>query len=310
MTVAILIMLFMAVGAMTWLLIYRVLDRKLDERLDQIMDSAKQIKSIDRAERVSAIEAFLQPFVKWSMPTTGTQTSEVRITLSQAGYRSNSSIVIFYGCKSFFAMSLPLIYLIILAITGFGVTLLSGLTGAVVLGGAGYYLPDLLLHRLVRSRQRELFENFPDALDLLRICISAGLGLDSAIQRVGEQLRFKSRAMAEDFQLLNLELRAGLSKAQALRNLALRTGLKEVNALVAMLIQSEKFGTSVSESLRVHADSLRVQRRMRAQEQAAKIPVKLTVPMILCTFPALFVVLLGPAVLNIIRAFMSLPAFP
>jgi len=158
-----------------------------------------------------------------------------------------------------------------------------------------------LLNARIRQRQRELFESFPDALDLIRVCVSAGLGLDAAIARVGQELKIKSQALAEEFRLLSLELRAGASRAQALRNLSKRTGVDDINALVAMLIQAERFGTNVSDSLRVHADALRTKRQLRAQEQAAKIPVKLTIPMALCILPALFIVAVGPAAINILR---------
>lgn len=306
MLVFILMLLFVLVTGMAWLLINRFLDRDLDKRLEQLSEIMPDEHGGAQSTE-AAIESLLQPFVKWSMPTMESQTSEIRIALSQAGWRSNAAVVIFYGSKTVLAIGLPGIALVLQSIFDPGSSLLGMLTIGILLCGLGYYLPDMVLRQAVRLRQRELFESFPDALDLLRVCISAGLGLDSAINRVARQLSLKSRALSEDFLLLTLELRAGLAKEQALRNLALRTGLEEVNGLVAMLIQSEKFGTSVSESLRIHAESLRAQRRMKAQEKAAKVPVKLTVPMILCIFPALFVVILGPAVLNILRAFINLP---
>ena len=151
-----------------------------------------------------------------------------------------------------------------------------------------------------------MFESFPDALDLIRVCVSAGLGLDAAIARVGAELVATSHSLADEFRQLSLELRAGASRSIALQNLAVRTGIDDINALVAMLIQSERFGTSVSDSLRVHAEALRDKRMIRAQEAAAKIPVKLTIPMALCILPALFVVVLGPAVLGIFHSLGSL----
>ena len=150
-----------------------------------------------------------------------------------------------------------------------------------------------------KARQRQIFDSFPNALDLMRVCISAGLGLDAAIDRVGKELRIESKALAEEFHTLNLELRTGATHENALKNLATRTGVEDIRALVGMLIQTEHFGTSVAEALRVHADGLRSKRTLRAQEAAAKIPVKLTIPMILCIFPALMVVVLGPAILSI-----------
>jgi tight adherence protein C len=169
----------------------------------------------------------------------------------------------------------------------------------IVLAAIGYYSPDLWLMYRTKQRQRQIFDSFPNALDLMRVCISAGLGLDAAIDRVGKELKIESKALAEEFHTLNLELRTGATHENALKNLATRTGVEDIRALVGMLIQTEKFGTSVAEALRVHADGLRGKRTLRAQETAAKIPVKLTIPMILCIFPALMVVVLGPAILSI-----------
>jgi tight adherence protein C len=165
----------------------------------------------------------------------------------------------------------------------------------------GYYLPNLVLARLVFVRQREIFESFPDAADLLMVCVEAGLGLDAALVKVTDEVRLKSEALGEELHLLNLELRAGSSREKALRNLALRTGVEEVNTFATMLIQADRFGTSIGESLRVFSDDLRTKRRLRAEEMAAKIPLKLLFPMVLCIFPALLLVLLGSAFIQIYR---------
>jgi tight adherence protein C len=171
----------------------------------------------------------------------------------------------------------------------------------------GYYLPNIILARRIEQRQQEIFNNFPDAIDLLLVCVEAGLGLDAALLKVGEEIRIKSTILADELHLVNLELRAGSSKDRALRNLAMRTGVQEVDTLVAMLIQADRFGTSIGESLRVHADDLRTKRRLRAEEAAAKIPLKLLFPLIFCIFPALLLVLLGPAFIQIYR--VLLPSF-
>ena len=145
----------------------------------------------------------------------------------------------------------------------------------------------------------------PDALDLLRLCVQAGLGLDAAIERVGREMRHARPILSEEFALTGLALRAGSSRAEALRNLSQRVGLKDIDALVAMLIQADRFGTSVSESLAVYAESLRIQRRLRAEEAAAKLPVKLLIPLIFCVFPSLLTVLLGPVVVTLAREFVK-----
>ena len=172
----------------------------------------------------------------------------------------------------------------------------------------GYYVPDIALKRRVANRQRDIFESFPDALDLMTVCDEAGLAMDAALARVGNEIGLKSPVLAEELQLVTLELRAGSSKEKALRNLALRTGVEDVDALAKMLIQAERFGTSIGTALRVQSEQLRTRRRQLVEEKAAKIATKLLFPLIFCIFPALLVVLLGPAVLQIMRSVMTVGA--
>ncbi|MGI9152253.1 MAG: type II secretion system F family protein, partial [Rubrivivax sp.] len=164
--------------------------------------------------------------------------------------------------------------------------------------------PNLLLGRAVRRRQREIFESFPDALDLMTVCVEAGLGTEAAMVRVADDLQIRCPALAEELRLVNLELRAGADRERALRHLALRTGVEEVDGFVSMINQAERFGTSIAASLRVHADMLRTVRRQRAEEAAAKIALKLLFPLIFCIFPSLMVVLMGPAMIQIYRVLL------
>lgn len=298
-----LLLLAFAVGAgVSFYLIQRLLNARLDERLDAIrsrmVDEDKPL--ISRLELLA--RAWLSKLVRFSMDEEKWESAPLRVKFLNAGYRGDLIIIAYFGSKTLLTVFLPLVYLVWIAISG-GERSATEI-GFIALGFAvvGYYLPNLLLNWRIRERQRELFESFPDALDLIRVCVSAGLGLDSAIARVGQELRLKSAALAEEFHLLSLELRAGATRAQALHNLGLRTGVDDINALVAMLIQAERFGTNVSDSLRVHADALRTKRQLRAQAQAAKIPVKLTIPMALCILPALFIVVVGPAAINILRS--------
>lgn len=163
----------------------------------------------------------------------------------------------------------------------------------------GYYLPNLVLHQLVLRQQKILFHAIPDALDLLRLCVQAGLGLDAALERVGREMRWSCPELSDELGLTGLELRAGASRAESLRHLAQRMGVPDVDGLVSMLIQSDRFGTSMADSLQVHSDALRSKRRLLAEEAAAKLPIKLLVPLIFCVFPALMTVLLGPVVISI-----------
>jgi len=185
-----------------------------------------------------------------------------------------------------------------------GEPLLAGGTTVVMLvvllsASVGYYLPNLLLNHRIEVRKREIFDSFPDALDLLTICVEAGLGLEAALNRVADEIHLKSQILGQELQLVIMELRAGFSKERALRNLALRTGVEDIDLLVAMLI-----GTSMGESLRIHAENLRTKRRQRAEEAAAKISLKLLFPLIFMIFPTLMVVLVGPAAMQIYRVLL------
>ena len=246
----------------------------------------------------------LVPVAKLSLPEQNWEASPLRIRFLNAGLRGAHAPLVFFAMKTLLTFAVPGVFLFYAQASGAEVPAQAFLVLFVLLAAIGYYLPNVVLARLVARRQRELFNVFPDALDLMRVCVEAGLGLDAAIARVGDELRLQSEALYEELHLVSLELRAGASRERALRNLALRMGLEDVDALVAMLVQADRFGTSISESLRVHSDSLRVKRRQRAEEAAAKVPVKMLFPLVFCILPALFVVLLGPAVISGIRMLM------
>ncbi|XHO03754.1 hypothetical protein ACEQUB_00616 [Ralstonia syzygii] len=222
-----------------------------------------------------------------------------------AGWRGPEAIAIYFGIKTLLAAILPLALSVVL-LGRFDAShqsaYLTVLFGAALIG---FYLPNVVLRLKIRRRQRDIFEAFPDSLDLIMVCVEAGLGLDAAVLRVVDEMRTARPALAEEYELLTLELRAGLSREKALRNLAARTGVEDVSMLVAMLIQADRFGTSVAESLRVHSDMLRTKRHMLAEERAAKIGTKILFPLIFCIFPSLFVVLLGPAAIQVIGALRS-----
>ena len=167
--------------------------------------------------------------------------------------------------------------------------------------GLGFLLPDMVVGRLVKIRQQSIRLALPDALDLLVICMEAGLGLDQSLLYVSRELKIAHRELCEEFEVLNAEMRVGKTRIEALRSLAARTGVDDLQALVATLIQTDRFGTSVAQSLRVHSDDLRTKRRQRAEELAAKTTVKMIIPLVFFIFPALFVVILGPAVITMIH---------
>lgn len=231
----------------------------------------------------------------------------IRKTFLKAGFRRENALMLFFGSKLFLALLLVLLislgqFLFLPLMPSAQFTLLA-VTGAVV----GYYLPNLWVRLKIRQRRAKILEGLPDALDLMVVCVEAGIGLDAAIQRVGEEMKLSNKPLSDEFRLMTLELRAGKSRRDALRDLAMRTDLEDVSNLASILIQTEKFGTSIAQALRVHSDAMRIRRFQRAEEIAAKLPVKLLFPLIFFIFPSLFVAILGPAAIQIIRTL--LPAF-
>jgi len=234
--------------------------------------------------------------------------SQLRKTFLKAGYRGKNTPVVFFGVKTFLTLLFPLGFFLLKFFLAIKILPLYCMFFAVLLALLGFYSPEIWLRVRIRRRKQEILRSFPDALDLMVVCVEAGVGLDAAIFRVGEEMKLGNKVLSEEFKLLSLEMRAGKTRQDALRNLALRADLEDVNSLVTLLIQTDKFGTSVAQALRVHSDFMRVNRRQRAEAIAAKLPVKLLFPLILFIFPSLFVAILGPAVIRIFR--MLFPALP
>jgi len=293
--------IFVCVTGAAMILLFPLAPGRAKQRLDAVAANAELGGAASQAQWTQTIVDVAGKFAKLSLPSEGWEESPLRLRFLHAGFRGDAPVMVYFGAKTLLAILLPIIayFYIMLGGTKFGTNaMLFILLSA---GAIGYYSPNVLLSRLVFIRQREIFETFPDAADLLLVCVEAGLGLDAAFVKVAEEMRLKSQALAEELHLVNLELRAGGSREKALRNLALRTGVEEVNNFATMLIQADRFGTSVGESLRVLSDDLRTKRQMRAEENAAKIPLKLLFPMVFCIFPALLLVLLGPAFIQIYR---------
>ena len=245
-----------------------------------------------------------RPISKLSMPEEGFEKSPIRLRFAHAGIRSAAAPSAFFGIKTLLTVGLPLIGFVLLTLAGSPLKGNNLLLAMLALAALGYYGPNLVLSHLVMVRQRDIFESFPDALDLMTVCVEAGLGTEAAMMRVADDLQFKSPALADEMRIVNLELRAGAVRERALRNLAIRTGVEEVDGFVTMISQAERFGTSIAASLRVHSDMLRTRRRQRAEEAAAKIALKLLFPLIFCIFPSLMVVLMGPAMIQIYRVLL------
>jgi len=214
-----------------------------------------------------------------------------RAWLTRAGFRERRHLVFYQGSRIFGAAAL---FGITLVITGFrSLPLLMG-TAAL-----GLFLPRFILKRLIANRQRLITVGLPDALDLTVVCVEAGLSLDHAMQRVGEDLRYAHPELSEEFYLSNLEMKAGMPRAEALRKLAERTGVDDVRSLVSALVQTDRFGTSISQALRMYSDALRTERRRRAEEAAAKTATKMVIPLVLFALVPLIFVTLGPALIGL-----------
>ncbi len=293
---------FVSIASLSAGLVWWLTTSRLRQRLaDTIAANIVVERSARWRERLASV---IQPLAKLSLPTEGWEGSAIRIAFINAGWRQPSAPTIFFGIKTLLALSFPLIAL---TLSGEGL-LASGVSRILFVlisaSAVGYYLPNLFLRYKIVHRQRDLFESFPDALDLLIICVESGLGLDQAIAKVATEIEIKSKVLAQELQLVLMELRSGFSRETALRHLALRTGLEEIDLLVAMMVQADRFGTSMGDSLRVHADNLRTKRRQRAEEAAAKIAVKLLMPLIFMIFPTLMLVLVGPAMIQIYRVLL------
>ena len=284
------------VGAIVRLLLPR---RPAIERIDEEGGTAEVP---GRGQWLPKVAAWLKPAAKVTQPKGEWINSRIRRRLINAGYRGDEVLVIFFAAKTILALLMPLIVFLLVPNKG---ELRFPLLVAMAIF-IGYYAPNVFLILRIRERQRQIFEAFPDALDLMVVCVEAGLGLDAAIAKVGEEIGATCPPLGQEFRLANLELRAGLSREQALRNLALRTGVQDIDTLVSMLIQTDKFGTNIADALRVHADSMRTTRMLRAEERAQRLPVKLVFPVVLFIFPSLFLVLLGPSLLAIAKMFATI----
>ncbi len=297
-------LLFVAVFGVALLLLRLTTPDPVQQRLDAVAGRPAGADGpnpwLARAVKLSS------PLAKLSVPEQGWEQSLLRTRFMNAGLRNPAAPVLFFAAKTGLAIGLPLLTFLALSLSlppgrlGTNALLFWLLSAAAI----GYYLPNVVLKRMVAARQREVFESFPDALDLLTVCVEAGLGMDAGLARVASEIALKSAVLADELNLVGLELRAGNTKEKALRNLALRTGVEDVDALVAMLIQAERFGTSVADSLRIQSEQLRTKRRQRAEEQAAQIALKLLFPLIFFIFPSLLVVLMGPAFIQIYRVLL------
>lgn len=232
------------------------------------------------------------------VPGASDETPRTQLLMLRAGYRSSEALLAMRGFK----LLTPIAFVGFVFATGlyrWNIYMIP-----LVAAALGYLFPDMFLTWRVTARQHRLRRGLPDGLDLLVICVESGLGLDQALMKVAQELRITHHELSEELQLVNLEMRIGKTRIDALRELARRTGLEDIKSLVAMLVQTDRFGTSVAQSLRVFSDDLRIKRRQRAEEMSAKTTVKMVPPLVFFIFPALMVVILGPAVITLLRQLM------
>ena len=263
----------------------------IDQRLREVTASP---------QRSGETRASGRPAVQWlkrfgeKVPRSPKELGTLRRRLVQAGFRRRENLSIFRAIRVGFA-------LLTFGVFASPVLVRPNLLFSLGALGMGYVLPGMVLARLAKRRQHRIRLALPDALDLLVVSVEAGLGLDQALARVGQELRTAYPDLSNDLRLVNLELLAGTARSEALRNLANRAGVDDLSALVAMLVQTDKFGTSVANSLRIFSDTLRIKRRQRAEEAAAKTGVKMVFPLVLCIFPAIWIVTIGPAAIQFVN---------
>ena len=279
------------VTAITFLVLARGKTVSIDQRLREVVGAPEAADEANAAPE--QITAFLKRLGE-RLPKSPADLGKIQLRLVQAGYRRNDAVAVFLGIR--FGCGL-----IAFALIATPIFMRPNLGLALLAAGMGYMIPGMLLARLAGKRQHRIRLSLADALDLLVVSVEAGLGLDQAMARVGQELAFAYPDLSSELRLVNLELLAGTPRSDALRNLADRTGVDDLRSLVAMLVQTDKFGTSVANSLRVFSETLRTKRRQRAEEAAAKTGVKMVFPLVLCIFPAVWVVTLGPAAIKFVQ---------
>jgi len=286
--------------------LYRILSpgrTEVQERLDTLRKeregnlATEGVRRIDTSIEENTAVKKTAEMVGAALPLSQQTISKVRLLLIQAGYRRDSAPAVFFGVKAVLAGGLfgLLVMYAISAHYDLRQAMIFGLLGLII----GLLIPNIWLREKLKRRQLIIFHTLPDVLDLMTVCVEAGLGLDASIIKITEEGQFKENVLAKEFAQVSREIRAGKPRVDALRDMGERTGVEDVRSLIALLIQTERLGASLSRSLRVHSDSLRTKRRQIAEEAAAKTSIKLIFPLAFFIFPALLVVLLGPAVITL-----------
>jgi tight adherence protein C len=260
-----------------------------------------------REELTAKLARLLKPFSALAKPTKSDELSRARLNMIRAGLRGENSLEIFMGLKLFLAPLLTIGFLEANANLANPLQFPVDVVLAIWICGFVFFVPNVWLNGKIKERQQALERALPDAMDLLVTCVEAGLGLDAAMARVGQELVLSSPILADELNQTFLEVQAGVPRADSFRRLAERTGVEDLRSLSAMLIQTEIFGTSVARALRIHSDGMRVKRMQQAEEKAAMVSVKMTIPLVLCILPSLIAVVMGPAIVMISQSFGGAP---
>ena len=259
----------------------------------------------DTGSLSASVADLLRPYTRFLLPKKPKELSKLNRQLVHAGYRSSNALVLFLATKALLLITLPLL-VVLLSPMFPKVSSHMLLCASLGLGGLGFLFPSFWLDHRVQGRQKTLRVAFPDALDLLVVCVEAGLGLAPALQRVADDLMISYPELGAELSLVNAEMRAGVERSQALKNLAERTGLEDIRGLVALLVQTMRFGTGVADALRVYSEEFRDKRMQAAEEVAAKMGTKLIFPLVVCLFPSFFLIAIGPAALALMAVFRNM----
>jgi tight adherence protein C len=302
-TLIIPIAIFIGFGALAWLILGKFFNSEenpAEYRLSVLNQARNGKKAAKNSEKFSkALEMASPTLAKPLTPKTDAEMGKLKQTLVEAGFRSESAPMTFLAIR----VVVSLAFLFVgggASLLVYGITSTAGIRTFVV-GAVGFYIPILALAFLQKRRKQQIFLGLPDALDLMVVCVEAGLGLDQAMRKVAQEMVKSHRVIADEFSLCNLQLQMGRVRNQVLSDLGIRTGVDDLRALAGILIQADKFGSSIANALRVQSDSMRVRRTQIAEEKAAKTAVKLIFPLVLFIFPGIFVVLVGPAGIQMAR---------
>jgi tight adherence protein C len=277
------------------------------QRLDRLARPASLAEIEDprlgKKDRFHGIMEVAKSFSAPMMPQTELERSELKVKLANAGFRSDSAVSVYLGIR-FVTLLVFLLGACMAFLPKHGLTW-KGLQPTIIYTAIGFYLPSIILWWIRTSRQQEIFLTLPDALDLLVVCVESGLGLDSAMRKVCEEMAEHAKIICEELSLANFQLQMGRPRREVLHDLGVRTGVDDVRSLAAILIQADRFGSSIAQALRVQSDSMRTRRKQLAEEKAAKTAVQLIFPLVLFIFPGIFVVLVGPAAISIMDTMLK-----